>query len=109
MRCTNCETKTEKVNADFGPNIAGHAFLGQVTGFRCPKCHKLYYDGPAVGRFELAVALELGRRGMISGPAFKFMRKTLGMRATDLTRMLWVADETISWWETGERDVDRPA
>jgi transcriptional regulator with XRE-family HTH domain len=37
------------------------------------------------------------------------MRKALGLRAADLAGLLGVAAETVSRWETGQRDVDRGA
>jgi transcriptional regulator with XRE-family HTH domain len=47
--------------------------------------------------------------GASDGAAFKFMRKAIGMKATDLAALLGVAAETISRWETGQREVDRTA
>lgn len=57
-------------------------------------------DLAELGRFELLAAAALARHGVCTSEAFKFIRKSLGMRATDLGAVLGVAPETISRWET---------
>jgi DNA-binding XRE family transcriptional regulator len=52
-------------------------------------------------RAELAVARELVTRGAFTPESFRFLRKTLGLRAVDLAELLDVTPETISHWETG--------
>jgi transcriptional regulator with XRE-family HTH domain len=49
--------------------------------------------------FELLIALELGRRGVAHGPAFKFMRKSLRFSAKKISVLLGVWPETVSRWE----------
>jgi DNA-binding transcriptional regulator YiaG len=71
-------------------------------------------DGPTVNLrdaadAELAIATALALEGPVHGEAFKFMRKAMGMPATELGELLGVAAETISRWETGAREVDRGA
>jgi DNA-binding transcriptional regulator YiaG len=61
--------------------------------------------GEALSKLELAAAAELARLGRRSGPALRFMRKALGYRAVELAA-LDVAPETLSRWETGEREVE---
>jgi len=60
-------------------------------------------------QFERVAARRLAELGVHSAEAFKFMRKALGLRASDLGALLDVAAETVSRWETGEREVDRKA
>ena len=48
------------------------------------------------------------KRGLRSGESFKFIRKALGMKATELARVMNVAAETVSRWETAQREVDWP-
>jgi putative zinc finger/helix-turn-helix YgiT family protein len=109
MKCPTCDVKTENGSAEVKRTVGGHVFVGEVTASSCPKCGEVYYDGQALERLEVAVARELAERGLVSGAAFKFMRKALGMRAADLAELLDVAAETVSRWETGERPVDRAA
>ncbi len=62
-----------------------------------------------MARFELRVAKELARAGVSSGEAFRFMRRSLALRAIDLAELLDVAPETVSRWETEKRAVHRGA
>ncbi len=89
--------------------VAGATFSGMVPTRRCDACGEVYLAAEDGMRFDLRVARELGSRGAATGEAFRFMRKALGMRATDLAELLGVAAETISRWERGERPVDRAA
>lgn len=73
-----------------------------------PSCGYSTVNGSAAIRFELLVAAELVKRGLRSGESFKFMRKALGMKATEVAAAFNVAAETVSRWETGQRDVDWP-
>src|SRR5207253_1158815 len=86
--------------------VDGHRFSAFVPALRCECCGEVYLDGQALSRFELLVAGELARSGAQSGEAFQFMRKSIGMRAIDLGKLLDVSHETISRWETGKRPVD---
>lgn len=53
--------------------------------------------------------MDLALAGEATGEVFKFIRKAVGMKASELAELLGVAAETISRWETGEREVDRGA
>jgi YgiT-type zinc finger domain-containing protein len=109
MKCPTCDVKTQRANAEVVRTVGANTFVGEVPASTCPNCSEVYYDGQALGRFELEIACYLAEGGMVSGPAFKFMRRALGMRAVELAEMLDVAAETISRWETDDRAVDRAA
>jgi DNA-binding transcriptional regulator YiaG len=109
MKCPTCDVKAERGVAKVQRPVGDHVFVGEVPASTCPNCSEVFYEGDAIGRFELAVARILAERGMVSGRAFQFMRKTLGMRAVDLAELLDLAPETLSRWEAGARDVDRAA
>jgi DNA-binding transcriptional regulator YiaG len=109
MKCPTCDVKTERRAAPVQRPVGDHLFVGEVDASACPKCSEVFYEGDSLRRFEVAVALTLAERGMVSGRAFQFMRRALGMRAVDLAELLDVAPETISRWEAGARDVDRAA
>jgi len=46
---------------------------------------------------------------VLSGEAFRFMRKAAGLRAKELAELLDVTPETISRWEKEHRQPDRKA
>lgn len=60
-------------------------------------------------RVEETVAMQLALYGVVTGEAFRYMRKTLEMKATELAPLLDVRAETISDWETGKFPVNRAA
>jgi DNA-binding transcriptional regulator YiaG len=72
----------------------------------CPKCDASTMDLAELASFELRAAAALALNGVCTGEAFRFMRKALGMRAADVGAVLGVTPETISRWETGQREVD---
>ena len=109
MKCFNCGKATFKR----GPvpmtiTVAGIEFASELPGGQCSSCAARTVNGDAGARFELQVAAELVPRGARSGEAFRFMRKALGMKATELARVMNVAAETISRWENEQREVDWP-
>lgn len=110
-RCTHCEKGGLLVDrmAENSREVAGHLFVAFLPARVCNHCGKVYFDAGVLERFELHVAGKLVEAGVSSGAAFRFMRKAIGMRATDLGALLDVSAETISRWETEKRAVDRGA
>src|SRR6185436_409361 len=107
MKCTSCQAATERTSGEVTRNVGDHTFIGLLPVDRCSKCGEELFDGQDLARFELAVAHIVAEEGMVGGASFKFMRKVLGMKATEIAELLDVAAETISRWETDERPVDR--
>jgi predicted transcriptional regulator len=89
--------------------VSGRSFVIVVPARVCRDCDALFLDGPCLERAELEVACELARTGPSDGESFRFMRKALAMRATDIASLIAVSPETISRWENGQRTVDRIA
>jgi transcriptional regulator with XRE-family HTH domain len=46
-------------------------------------------------------------RGLRDGGTFKFIRKALGLRASELGDLLDVSPETVSRWENSHRAAER--
>jgi DNA-binding transcriptional regulator YiaG len=69
----------------------------------------VYFNGPALGEFDLAVANKLARAGVSDGEAIKFMRKAVGLPAVTLAELLDTSPETVSRWERGVSHIDRAA
>jgi putative zinc finger/helix-turn-helix YgiT family protein len=109
MKCPECgKAELKAAQVPLSIVMAGTELVSEVPGRRCSKCKFSTVSGEAGARFELLVAAELVKRGLRSGASFKFLRKTLGMKATELARVMNVAAETVSRWETGQREVDWP-
>ena len=109
MKCINCgQAEFVRGAVPHSVTVAEVEFTTELPGQRCPACGYSTVNGPAAVRFELLVADELFKRGLRSGAAFKFMRKALGMKAAEIASAFNVAPETVSRWETGQREVDWP-
>ena len=109
MKCPDCGTRLEDRREAQSLRVAERTFSAEVPVRCCPKCGHSSLSGPAMKEFELRAARELARAGVRTGETFRFMRRTLGLSASDLGELLEVAAETVSRWETGQRDVDWPA
>lgn len=80
-----------------------------IPARRCPACGEAHVDGALARRFQLAACCELADAGVHTGEALRHMRKVLGLRASELARLLDVTPETISHWETGKARPNRAA
>src|SRR5216684_506401 len=89
--------------------VAGHSFKASVPALICDSCGAVYFNGPALGNFDLAVANKLARAGVSDGEAIKFMRKAVGLPAVTLAELLDTSPETVSRWERGVSHIDRAA
>jgi putative zinc finger/helix-turn-helix YgiT family protein len=108
-QCTECRRALVKTKVTERRKVAGQTFTADLVAERCEGCEETYVDGAGLEAFELAIARALATSGASSGEAFRFMRKVLAYTAAELGDLLGVASETISRWETGQRDVDRGA
>ena len=110
MKCPMCTKGTvEAADVELSERVAGHTFTATIRGERCAACGEVFYPGPAVEAFEIAVARALTSTDEASGETFKYARKAMGIRAEDLANLLGVTRETISRWETGKHPIDSAA
>ena len=109
MKCASCGANAlKRAKVPTAIKVAGSEFVSELPGRRCTKGLVATVEGAAGARYELLVAAELVKRGLRGGDTFRFIRKALGMRAADLARVMNVAAETVSRWETAQREVDWP-
>jgi DNA-binding transcriptional regulator YiaG len=107
-RCPACHAidRWREKTVDVSHVISGHEFVGAVSARECMSCGHVLHDRAAEDRLCLRIAALIVDSGLATGRAFRFMRKAIAMRASDLARLLQVAPETISRWETERRAVD---
>jgi DNA-binding transcriptional regulator YiaG len=86
--------------------VAGVTFRGRIRAQVCGSCGESLVTARELGRLELAAAHWLSRAGLRTPESFRFMRKAMGLRATDLAALLGVTEFTVSRWETGAIDVE---
>ncbi len=106
-KCPNCNGRElsegpQSVALEVGPR----SFEGEAPGWSCASCAESYIHGPDLGHFEQLVAEWLAQHGFESGKELRFIRKVIGLRASDLAELLGVTSETVSHWETGKHQAD---
>lgn len=88
--------------------VAGHTFTAQVPAMLDPgNQQEFLVDGEVLADFELRIAQWWCDRPELPGAALKFIRHTLGLKQVELAELLGYKAETLSRWETGEREVPR--
>ncbi|HUL59460.1 MAG TPA: helix-turn-helix domain-containing protein [Anaeromyxobacteraceae bacterium] len=80
-----------------------------APAWRCEGCGGVHVEAPVLRRCHLVVGCRFADAGVGTGEAVRHMRKALGLRATDLARLLDVTPETVSHWETGKCAPNRSA
>jgi DNA-binding transcriptional regulator YiaG len=58
-------------------------------------------------RADLTIAAWLAEHGHVHPEAFRFMRKALGLQASQLADLLGVTRESVSRWENGKHEIPR--
>lgn len=107
--CVECKGPLRVDHSENHYTIGEVEIAVTVPARRCAECKTAYVSGPVSEAAELFVASQLLGRGIATGAAFRFMRKALGLRATDLADLLDIDAATVSRWETGKVPVDRAA
>lgn len=107
--CRACHAPSIRVpgTTEATREVNGCRFVATLPTKVCGRCGHMEIDRDAESKFVAQVARILADSGAASGGAFRMMRKAIGMRGTELARLLAVAPETVSRWETEKRGIDR--
>jgi putative zinc finger/helix-turn-helix YgiT family protein len=73
----------------------------------CSNCDERYYAAKDLADADHAVCRELIARHVRDPAVFKWFRKSVGLKATELAELLGVTAVTISHWETGHTEPSR--
>jgi putative transcriptional regulator len=105
MRCDDCGTPvTTERNAVRRYDIGGlpHVELHGVEVATCASCGKEGIAIPRLGQLHRVLAESfITQRRMLAPVEIRFLRKHIGLSASDFAQMMGVARETVSRWETG--------
>ena len=78
--------------------VSGRVFTVELPAEREEETGQLAVHIDVAQAGELAIAAALALEGPADGASFRFMRTTLGLRATELAGWLDVRAETLSSW-----------
>jgi hypothetical protein len=109
MSCPKCGA-TQEVSRERVTRVKLDALLIDVVQpqTRCAQCGEMLAE-PLPEDVDLACARLLADLGSATGGAFRYLRRSLRFKATDVATLLRVRPETISRWENSNRQVDRAA
>lgn len=103
MKCTAC--KNEALRSWEGP-LEMYGVEIMARGLRCSACGEVECSYDDMGHNERAAAVALVARGIRSGTEFKFVRKVVGLKVTEVADLLGVTPETVSRWEDDTIDEE---
>lgn len=87
--------------------LPGLTLLG-VQIQTCKTCGEEYVSIPRVEQLhKLVVSRIVGKRGRLTGPEIRYLRKYIGWSGTDFARHFGVQPETVSRWEN-DKDLMGP-
>lgn len=105
MKCADCGGPvTAERNAVRRYDIGGlpHVVLHGVEVIRCDACGRETVAIPRVAQLHRIVAHQIvSQRRMLAPIEIRFLRKHVGLSATDFAQRMGVTRETVSRWETG--------
>ena len=93
----------------FRRTIEGCTFVAEAEVDGCTSCDDVVVPVALVLAFERAVAVDLARRGPVTGATFRLVRKAIPLSPAEVARMLGASVDAVSRWESGRRAVDLPS
>jgi putative zinc finger/helix-turn-helix YgiT family protein len=108
-KCPSCGGTLAASRKRQTQSVGGRDFVVTVATEACRACGSVFLENTSLQRAQIEIACEVARHGPVSGEAFRFLRKALGIRAIVVADLFGVTPETISRWENGQRPVDKAA
>ncbi len=107
MKCPSCGREMQVTKKDYRYEEAGlkKVVLKDTTVHECD-CGEMLPELPQVNRLHQRIAEDLiGKQSPLTGEEFRFLRKSMGMSAKELAKLLGVTTVTISRWENNKEKV----
>jgi putative zinc finger/helix-turn-helix YgiT family protein len=110
MKCPTCKgAELHRSHADHELHVGEMLFVATLVVRQCPDCGEQLTEAGVLGGFERRVSQWLADHGARTPDAFRFMRRSIGLRANELAELLDVTPETVSRWEKGKLAVEHRA
>ena len=112
MKCLNCDyeqsLKREVRNIKYDECGLDNVTLVGVEYHRCPNCGEEYFGYPKIDQLHSVIAKALIlKKNPLRGNEFRFLRKYLGFSRDVFAKRIDRVSETISRYETGEREIPK--
>lgn len=115
MNCHKCtKSKLQKRRATFErpyhfiESGLDNVFLVGISVYSCKGCDEEIPEIPNISGLHDTIAEGLVSKPVIlTGSEIRFLRKNLGLKATEFAKALDTTDVSVSRWETGEQDVSK--
>jgi putative zinc finger/helix-turn-helix YgiT family protein len=81
-------------------------YLVGITVYRCDSCEEELPEIPSIAQLHDKIAERLVTKpSILAGPEIRFLRKNLGLLASEFAKFLDTTPVSVSRWETGEQPV----
>jgi putative zinc finger/helix-turn-helix YgiT family protein len=115
MNCQKCtKVKMQKRRANFErpyhflESGLDNVFLVGINIYSCKDCNEELPEIPNISQLHDTIAGALVAKPVIlTGSEIRFLRKNLGLKATELAKALDTTAVSVSRWETGEQEVGK--
>jgi putative zinc finger/helix-turn-helix YgiT family protein len=107
MFCKNCRKKMQKSVGEYQYKECGldDVVLVNIPLYKC-KCGVTYPIISHMDELHKVIASEIvTRKEPLNGQRIRFLRKMLGMKATELANVLGVRKQTVSAWENEKQTI----
>lgn len=82
--------------------------LERVEICQCENCDEEIVRIPAMPELNSAIGeVLIKQESILSGKEIRFLRKNMGLSATQLTKIMGVSNEAISRWENGKQKISK--
>lgn len=109
--CEQCSKKMRRVVKDryqYLESGLSNVYLHGIVAFVC-ECGQEVIELPNIERLHTVLFQRLvSKASPLSGSELRFIRKFIGIKAVDFSKMLNVDPTTFSKWETGHQPIGRP-
>ena len=106
-KCIACGKNALRVGVKkYEHKLGVQTFAANLPAQVCSSCHEFYMSHETLTAFDQTVARHIAEHGPATGETFRFMRKTVGLPANEVAKLLDTTPETVSRREKGVRDVD---
>jgi putative zinc finger/helix-turn-helix YgiT family protein len=108
MKCPNCGTGDIELKRVMRPYDAGlpDILVDGLEHGECPSCGEVVSGVPrSLELGNMVLTAIIGKRSSLAGNEIRYLRRSLGLKSSELGERLAVNEQQVSRWETGKRPM----